>query len=102
MWNKFYDHYLLTVHSSLLGKQHISISGWCSATFILESCLSIWEKNFIVQNSNFQLQYKLNKKEHHPEMLICSLPNKELCTVKKRWSYDLSHILILGTEICNI
>ena len=48
-------------------------------------------------NNKFQVQYKLNETEHHPKMLICCLSKKGLDgRVKKWWSWDLSHILILG------
>ena len=56
------------------------------ATFILDIFGQFgrnFKKNAIGQNSNFQLQYKLNETEHHPEILICCLPNKGLCTLKK-------------------
>ena len=52
MWDKSYDLHFLTMHSPLLGKQHIKISGWCSATFIFHFFL-IKEKTPLV----FQLQY---------------------------------------------
>ena len=54
------------------------------------------------QNSNFQLQYKLNETEHHPEILICSLPNTELYTVKKWWSYDFFPHSYLSAKIHKI
>ena len=43
---------------------------------------------------------QINVTEHHPEILICCLPDKGLCTVKN--GGNRSHILILGTEICKI
>ena len=81
-----YDHHFLTVHCPFLGKQHIQVSGWCSATFILEICGQFGRnlrENAIGQNSDFQQQYKLNEIEHHPEILICCLHNKALSTLKK-------------------
>ena len=82
MWDKSYDNHFLTVHGPLLGKQHIKISEWCSDTFILDIFGQFRRnlgENAIGQNSNFQLQHKLNVAEHHPEILICCLPNKGLC-----------------------
>ena len=47
---------------------------------------NLWE-SAIGQNSNFPLQYQLNQTEHDPDIVICSLPNKEQCTVKRSGHY---------------
>ena len=62
MWDTSYNLQLLPVHS-LLGKQHIKISGWYCATFILDifgQFRKYLGEDAIEQNSDFQLQYKLN------------------------------------------
>ena len=61
---------LLTVHSLLLGKQIFSISGWCSATLMLDTFRQFGRnvgENAFRQDSDSQVQYKRNETEQHPE-----------------------------------
>ena len=63
MWDKSCDHHFLPVHSHLLGRQ-LGISGWCSATFILDIFGKFrrnLSQNAVGQNSDFQLGIHYSK-----------------------------------------
>lgn len=89
-WSKWsYDNHFLTVHGPLLGKQHITFSGWCSASFNLYCnwkslfCPMAFSPKFL---PNLQEITKVNMAEHYLEILLFCLPYKELCTFNKWWT----------------